>query len=34
MKFRPKLENNRDWVLCPLATKQNITKQLCMCVAV
>jgi len=27
-------QNNRNWTLCPLAMKQNITKQLCVCVAV
>jgi len=26
--------NDRDWKLCLPAMKQNMTKQLCMCVAV
>jgi len=35
MKFRPKLQNKPIVIgHCPLAMKQNITKQLCMCVAV
>jgi len=27
-------QNDRDWTLCPLAMKQNISKQLCVWVAV
>jgi len=26
-------QNGREWTLCPVAMKQNITKQLCVCVA-
>ena len=27
-------QNDRDWTLCPLAMKRNITKQLCVLVEV
>jgi len=33
-KIYPKLQNKRDWRLCPPTMKQNTTKQLCVCMAV